>query len=246
MKRRFGLIGGVLAVALALIYLALFRSEENTAAQSVRQPDTPAATRDTPAAAGLFPRRAHASATNALARRAGAPRRTGDGGAPRASSAADAETEEIETPEPATDAEQAVAAWDALIDQAAEEQEAPTADQAQRVKEAFDRLEEHDKMEAIHTALNLLPDEQFLLLHGILFNKQEDPDILDDIFSDMLNRPEEIKVPVMKVLMADKSHPMFVEAARILDVTGELDDLQDEPAEGQADGQAAGDSAHRP
>lgn len=246
MKWKKGLIGGVLALALALTYLAFVSSKKNTEAPAVGQSDTPAAARGPRVSGGLFPRGGQNSPTNAFSRSAGVARRVADGSTGTPSSAADAGADEDEALPSATAADQAVEAWEALIDQAAEVQEAPTADQAQRVKEAFDRLEKRDKMEALHTALNLLPDEQFLLLYGILFNKQENPDILDEIFNDMLNRPEEIKVPMMKALMEDKSHPMYVEAARILDVTGELVDPQVEAAEGQAEGPAPSDSAPRP
>ena len=34
----------------------------------------------------------------------------------------------------------------------------------------------------------------------------------------------DIKVPMMKEIYKDKEHPMYVEAARILDATGELDE----------------------
>ncbi len=117
--------------------------------------------------------------------------------------------------------EQAVAAWEALVDRLAEQTDVAAADQAPRVKEAFDRLDKQDQMDAIRRSLNLLPDEQFPALYDILFDKTEDPEVLDAIFSDALNRPEEIKNPLMKELVKDKTHPCFFESARILDVIGE-------------------------
>ena len=36
---------------------------------------------------------------------------------------------------------------------------------------------------------------------------------------------------MMKEIYKDKEHPMFVEAARILDATGELDEMNGEKAE---------------
>jgi hypothetical protein len=67
-------------------------------------------------------------------------------------------------------------------------------------------------------ALNLIPDEQFFVLYPILYDKGEPEEVLDAIFSDALNRDEEIKIPLMKELRKDKTHPMFFESARILDV----------------------------
>ena len=127
-----------------------------------------------------------------------------------------------------TAAEKAVEAWETLVDQMAEMTDAPTRERRASVKEAFDKLGKADQMEAIQTALNLLPDEQFTSLYGILFDKQENPEVLDEIFNDALNRPEEIKVPLMKELAKDKTHPMFFESARILDATGELDKMAGE------------------
>lgn len=120
-------------------------------------------------------------------------------------------------------AAQAAKIWDAMVRQFAETNSAPTEERIVRVKEAFDRLDKADQMAGMRLALNLLPDEQFPCLYGILFDKSENAEILDAIFSDALNRPEEIKLPAMKILAMDKQHPMFFESARILDATGELE-----------------------
>ena len=40
--------------------------------------------------------------------------------------------------------------------------------------------------------MNLLPDESFAMLESILLDPKEDPEVLDVIFSDMLNRPESV------------------------------------------------------
>jgi hypothetical protein len=122
-----------------------------------------------------------------------------------------------------TPREKAVEAWESLVDQMIAQKDTPAAEQAARVKEAFDKLEKADQMDGIHRSLNLFPDEQFPALYGILFDKKEDPEVLDAIFSDALNRPEELKNPLMKELVKDKEHPCFFESARILDVIGELE-----------------------
>lgn len=125
--------------------------------------------------------------------------------------------------EPKTAREKAVEAWESLVDQLVEQKDASPQEQATRVKEAFDKLDKEDQMDGIHRSLNLLPDEQFPSLYGILFDKAENAEVLDAIFSDALNRPEELKNPLMKELIKDKTHPCFFEAARILDVIGELE-----------------------
>jgi len=124
-----------------------------------------------------------------------------------------------------TESEKAVEVWDAFVEKVAERTEVPTVEEATRFKEEFRKLDAADRMDGIQNALNLLPDGQFSLVYPILFDKTESADILDEIFSDALNRDEEIKVPIMKEIYKDKEHPMFVEAARILDATGELDEM---------------------
>jgi len=125
--------------------------------------------------------------------------------------------------EPKTAREKAVEAWVTLVDQLVEQKDASPQEQAARVKEAFDKLDTDDQMDGIHRSLNLLPDEQFPALYGILFDKAESAEVLDAIFSDALNRPEELKNPLMKELVKDKTHPCYFESARILDVIGELE-----------------------
>jgi hypothetical protein len=117
--------------------------------------------------------------------------------------------------------EQSAAAWEALIARVIEQPDVPAADQSRRVKAAFDRLAPADRMDAIHRALNLLPDAQFPALYGILLDIAESPEVLDAIFNDALNRPDEIKNPLMKELRRDREHPLFFESARILDAIGE-------------------------
>ena len=124
---------------------------------------------------------------------------------------------DTETPE-----EKAVADWERAVDLAIAQTNAPVELRARQVKEAFDKLADDAKEENIRRLLNLTPDDQFGLVSEILFDKTCSENVLDAIFSDALNRPEEIKVPIMKRLVQDKKHPMFFESARILDITGEL------------------------
>jgi hypothetical protein len=114
--------------------------------------------------------------------------------------------------------EQAIERWDALVSQLVEQKEQPTLEQTRQVKEAFDKLDSADRKDSILHTLNLLPDDQFPVLYAILFDKNEPPDVLDAILSDALNRPEEIKNPLMQELRKDREHPLYFEAARILDV----------------------------
>ena len=235
------LMGFILAVAAALVFLTFSRPEKTTAAPDAVPPalSKTARVQRAPDAVrrGGRAREAKRFKKTAFAEKGGA--KTPGSGQP----AAAVKEEKTEGARDAdTAAEKAVEAWETLIDQMAEMTDAPTRERRASVKEAFDKLGKADQMDAIQTALNLLPDEQFTSLYGILFDKQENPEVLDEIFNDALNRPEEIKVPLMKELAKDKTHPMFFESARILDATGELDKTDGEggaPEAAEADGTEA-------
>jgi len=87
---------------------------------------------------------------------------------------------------------------------------------------AFRRVSRDRKDECIHRALNLVPDENVMLLAGILMDKAEDKEIVETVFNDILNRDEEVKKPILKEIFKDKTHPCWADTAWILDVTGEL------------------------
>lgn len=116
--------------------------------------------------------------------------------------------------------DKAVKAWGLLMDQILESAEPAATADGRRVKEAFDRLDAEDQMEALRMGLNLLPDEKFAVLYVILYDKSEREEVLDAIFSDALNRSEEIKTALLLKLRSDPAHPMYYESVRILDLVG--------------------------
>jgi len=223
-------IGLVSALAVALAVFAVLRlgkgvavpdAGKPSAARTAQRPHVGAERPGASAAkAGRFQKR---SRMQAAGKRAGV-------GQPAAGAGAAGSGKEASANKTAA-AEKAVESWENLIDKLSELTDAPTQERMVSVKEAFDTLDKNDQVDAINTALNLLPDEQFTSLYGILLDKTENEEVLDAIFSDALNRPEEIKVPLMKELAKDKTHPMYFESARILDATGE----SDETTTGEAD-----------
>ena len=232
MKSTKSVLGAVAAVALVAVILTLAVLKKERPGVEVQTPrDAPAAEAERPARKSTaVPAAGEKGAARSAAgeKRSGQPEKQqplvpGKGAAGPTAAAAAEERTEART--------KAVEAWESFIDEVAERTAKPTAEQALQFKEAFHRLDKADQMDGIQTALNLLPDEQFSLMYPILFDKTENADVLDEIFSDGLNRDEDIKVPMMKELYKDKEHPMFVEAARILDATGELDEMNGEKEE---------------
>ena len=89
-------------------------------------------------------------------------------------------------------------------------------------RELFRKVPKARKDECVHRALNLIPDDNVMLLAGILFDKEQDKEILDLVYNDILNRDEDVKKPILKELFKDREHPNWADTAWILDVTGEL------------------------
>lgn len=90
------------------------------------------------------------------------------------------------------------------------------------VVDVFNKLDSTQQLEQIRQAMNMLPDKTVQVVYGILFDNTQPEEVVDVIFSDLLNRNEAIKNPVMEQIIKDKKHPMYFESARILDVIGLL------------------------
>lgn len=88
----------------------------------------------------------------------------------------------------------------------------------------FRQVPEERKDECIHRALNLIPDENIMLLAGVLMDRTQPDEIVDAIFSDILNRDEDVKLPVMRQVLKDPKHPCWKDAAWIVDVTQDAAD----------------------
>ena len=87
---------------------------------------------------------------------------------------------------------------------------------------SFRKIPKARQDECIHRALNLIPDENVMLLAGVLMDKTMDKEIVETVYNDILNRDEDVKKPILQQIFKDKSHPCWADTAWILDVTGEL------------------------
>ncbi len=93
-------------------------------------------------------------------------------------------------------------------------------DDVKKFHEQFRKVPKARKEECLQRALNLLPDDNIMLLAGILMDKEEDKELLELVFNDILNRDESVKQVLLKEIYKDKSHPCWADTAWILDVTG--------------------------
>ena len=127
--------------------------------------------------------------------------------------------EEGDDEPPKTDAEVAYEAWEKLFDglvKLQNEGNKPTAKLVADFKAAFDKLSDETKLENIPHAQNLFADDSIEYLTVILFDTKEPTDVLSSIYHDLLNRPEELKMPIVRKLAADKTHPLSGEALELL------------------------------
>ena len=78
------------------------------------------------------------------------------------------------------------------------------------------------RQECVQRVLNLVPDENIMLIAGILMDKSLDKAIAATVFGDVLNRDENVKKLLLQQVFKDRTHPCWADAAWILDVTGQL------------------------
>lgn len=72
-------------------------------------------------------------------------------------------------------------------------------------------------------ALNLCEDSDFSRAEEIYLRPSTPPSVSEAIFNDALNRPDEIKLPLLAKTMANASHPMAGESREILELYLDLE-----------------------
>lgn len=140
------------------------------------------------------------------------------------------------------EAEKLVEAFDGLTDKWMKPtpDRPPTMADIDAFVEQFRKVPADRKDECIHRALNLIPDENVMLLAGVLMDKEQSSETIDAVFSDILNRDESVKLPVLREVIKDTRHQCWKDAAWILDVTRQTpaaggDAADGEPADGGGD-----------
>jgi len=121
------------------------------------------------------------------------------------------------------DEEEMVEAFDALTDKWMEPAKTGVSmKDVDTFAERFRDVPKDRKEECLHRALNLVPDENVMLLAGILMDKSQDKELVELVFNDVLNRGENVKKPILQQIFKDREHPCWADTAWILDVTGEV------------------------
>lgn len=138
---------------------------------------------------------------------------------PDDSASDDADDEEPEQNEPEDPEEKAVDEFDAATDSWMESKTV-TMDDVYKFAASFKKVPQSRKEECLQRALNLIPDDNVMLLAGILMDKSLPTEFLEAVFNDVLNRSEDVKKPILDLIYKDKSHHCWADVAWIKDVTG--------------------------
>lgn len=123
----------------------------------------------------------------------------------------------------ADEEEALVKAFDSLTDSWTKPSgRAISMEEVQRFVERFRKVPKARKSECLQRALNLVPDENVMLLAGVLMDKTQDKEYLEMVYNDVLNRDEDVKQPILQQIFKDREHPCWTDTAWVLDVTGRL------------------------
>ena len=199
------------AVALALAFAFFVLRRDNPAPEEV----------DSASIASGFER----AASNA-------PRRAQTGDAPETSGKQEAAgkaaqeemaPEESEEERREAEEERLVEAFDSMVDEYQEPREKGVGvEETRKFLASFAKVPKRRKEECLQRALNLVPDENVMLLAGVLMDPGEDKELVELVFNDILNRDEDVKKVLLERILRTKGHPCRADAAWILDATGQL------------------------
>jgi len=96
--------------------------------------------------------------------------------------------------------------------------------------DGLQRLPVEAQEEYIAHALNLCDDEDYARIETIYLAAGTPSEVSEEIFNDLLNRPDEVKLPLLIKTLRQPAHPMAAEAREILEMYLDLDEGQAPPA----------------
>jgi hypothetical protein len=99
----------------------------------------------------------------------------------------------------------------------------PDADKAKQMIEMFPTLPADGQEEVARHLTNLLPDQDYGLMRSFLTNPSLPESVLDILLSDVLNRPNSLKLPALLEVARNAQHPKAAEAKDFLQLFLEED-----------------------
>lgn len=110
------------------------------------------------------------------------------------------------------------AAWEQRIDGILGDDQTDEAKKADALLALFPSLPEDGQIEAAQHISNLLPDERYSSLAPMLTNALSGEHVLEVLLTDLLNRPDALKLPTLLEVARTPDHPKAGEARDILEV----------------------------
>ena len=116
-----------------------------------------------------------------------------------------------------------ISAWEDKLDEILGSTNSPDGDKARQMLEMFPQLPVDGQEEVAQHVSNLLPDQDFGLLHPYLTNATLAESVLDVLLDDVLNRPNSLKLPALLEVARSPQHPKAAEAKDFLELFLEED-----------------------
>lgn len=83
---------------------------------------------------------------------------------------------------------------------------------------ALARFPRERQVENLKYAINLIDESNFLLIAAIVLDKGQPDELIATAFDACLNRDSPLTRAVIEEVAHDKTHPMYVDAARVVDI----------------------------
>lgn len=128
----------------------------------------------------------------------------------------------VPNPSPAPDNGGPITDWEQRIDDVLTSQEDETL-KAKKMLAMFPRMPEDGQVEAAQHISNLLPDDQYADLAKLLLDPKLPEEVLEVLMTDLLNRPNGLKLDNLFEIARMQNHPKGEEARDVLEVF--LDDV---------------------
>lgn len=121
--------------------------------------------------------------------------------------------------------EKAMVAWDAIVEEIGSSLgRAVTRDDCTRVNRALKKVPGERRREAVQSLLNMVSDEDFGVMRDVLMDYAQAPEVVRAVFGDLLNRPDEVKLPLLREIARGTNHANHEEARRILAAYSNLEE----------------------
>lgn len=108
-------------------------------------------------------------------------------------------------------------AWEGKIDTILTS-DTDDSQKAKKMLELLPQIPAEGQEEAAEHLANLLPDDQYAAARQLLTNAKTAQPILDVLMSDLLNRPNELKLPTLLDIARAADHPNAEEAKEFLEL----------------------------